>query len=74
MIISAHYAAGLVEPVEERVMILEKKLDVTDVKLDALKQEEASLAQKLEYAQGSRFEVVQVLEALQSELDALYYC
>jgi len=65
---------GLVEPVEEKVEILEKKLDAMDVKLDAVKQEEVSLRQKLEYAQGSRFEVVQVLEALQSELEALYYC
>ena len=63
---------GMLEPVEDKVKSLEKKLDLMDVKLDVLKQEEARLAQELKHAQNSHFGAVQVLEALQSELDVLY--
>ncbi len=78
MIISAHDGAedhrGLVERVEDTVKSKEKKLDLVDGKLYALKHEEARLAQELKCAQDSHFGIVQVLEELQSEQDVLHYC
>ena len=49
---------GLIESVEKKVKSLEKKMDVIDSQLRALKEEEKSLAQDLEYALGSHFVVV----------------
>jgi len=60
------------KPVEEKVKFLEDEMKLINGKLCALKEEEKSLAQELEYAQESHFGVVQVIEALQSELDG--YC
>jgi len=60
------------EPVEEKVNCLENEMKVIDGQLGALKEEEKSLSQDLEFAQESHFGVVQVIEALQYELDE--YC
>ena len=49
-------------------------MDVIDRELGALNEDEKSIGHDLEDAQGSHFGVIQVLEALQSELDGLYYC
>jgi len=61
----------LMQSSEEEVECLEDEMKVIDGELGALKEEEKSLDQNLENSRGSHFEVVQVLEALQSELDGL---
>ena len=58
-------------PVEEKITKLEEEMNTTDVELGTLKDEEKSLAQDLTNAQESHIGVVQVLEALQLELDGL---
>ena len=65
---------ALTEPVDEKVKSLQEKMDVIDGQLEVLKGEEDSLAQDLDYAYDSHLGAVQVIEALQSELDGLYYC
>ena len=60
------------EPVEDKVNCLETEMKVIDGQLGALKEEEKCLDQDIEYAQESHFGVVQVIEALQSELDGYY--
>ena len=66
--------SALTEPVDEKVKTLQKKMDGIDSQLEVLKGEEDSLAQDLDYAYDSHLGIVQVIEALQSELDGLYYC
>jgi len=61
----------LMKPLEEKVKYLEGGMDVLDIELKALKEEEKSLAQDVEEAQSSHFAIVQVLNALQFELDGL---
>ena len=46
------------KPVEEKVEFLEDEMKLIDGQLNALKEEEKSLAQDLEYALGSHFVVV----------------
>jgi len=58
--------------VEEKVKFVDDEMKLMDGQLNALKEEEKSLAQDLEYALESHFGVVQVLEALQSELDGYF--
>ena len=57
------------EPVEEQVNCLEDEMKVIDGQLNALIVEEKRLAQDLECAKDSHLGVVQVIEALQYELD-----
>ena len=61
------------KPVGEKVNGLEDEINLIDSQLNSLKEEEKSLAQELEYAQESHFGVVQVIEALQSELNGLLF-
>lgn len=63
--------SGIMKPVEEKIKSLEKKMNVIESELMALKGEEKSLVQDLEDAQGSHVGIVQVLKALQSELNGL---
>jgi len=58
-----------IKPVKGKVNCLEDEMKLINGKLNALKEEEKSLAQDFKYAQESQFGVVQVIEALQSELD-----
>jgi len=57
-----------------RRLVIEYDLRLEQCSLLVLKGEEDSLAQDLDYAYDSHLGVVQVIEALQSELDGLYYC
>jgi len=66
-----HHSGLLLDQMEEKVKSLKFEMDVIDRELGALKEEEKSFSHDLEDAQGSHFGVVQVLEALQSELDGL---
>jgi len=61
----------LMKPLEGEVVYLEGAMDVLDIEFKALKEEEKSLAQDVEEAQSSHFGIVQVLNALQFELDGL---
>jgi len=61
----------LMKPLEEKVKYFEGAMDVLDIEIGALKEEEKSLAQDVEEAQSSHFGIVQVLDALQFELDGL---
>jgi len=63
--------SGVIEPAEEKIKKLEEEMNTIDTELGTLKDEEKSLAQDLINAQGSHIGVVQVLEALQLELDGL---
>jgi len=57
------------EPVGEKVNCSEDDINLIDGQLNSLKEEEKNLAEDVEYAQESHFGVVQVIEALQNELD-----
>ena len=61
----------LMKPLEEKVKYLEGAIDVLNTEIGALKEEEKSLAQDVEVAESSHFGTVQVLGALQLELDGL---
>jgi len=61
----------LKQSLEEEIKCLEDEIKLTDVELQALKEEGKSLDQNLEDARSSHFGVVQVLLAMQSELDGL---
>jgi len=63
------YGGIFTEPVDEKVNCLETEMKVLYGQLGALKEEEKSLAKDLGYAQESHSGVVQVIEALQNELD-----
>ncbi len=63
--------SGIMEPVEEKIKSFEKKMNVIESELMALKEEEKSVVIDLEDAQTSHIGVVQVLKALQSELNEL---
>lgn len=49
---------GFLEPFEEKIKSLKKKIDVIDRELNALKEEEKSLDEDLENALGSHFVVI----------------
>jgi len=59
----------LMKPLEGKAKYLEGAMDVLDIEIGALKEEEKSLAQDVEEAQSSHFGIVQVLNALQFELN-----
>jgi len=61
----------LMKPLEEKVKYLEGAIDVLNIEIRALKEEEKSLVQDVEVAESSHFGTVQVLGALQFELNGL---
>ena len=61
----------LKQSLEEEIKCLEDQIKLTDVELQALTEEGKSLDINLEDAFSSHFGVVQVLQAMQSELDGL---
>ncbi len=64
---------GLMETVERKVGSLKKKMDAVDGQLISLKGEKKNLDCDLEWSRASYFGVVQVIEALDSELDGLFH-
>ena len=64
---------GLMETVERKVGSLKKKMDAVDGQLISLKGEKKSLDYDLEWSRASHFGVVQVIEALDLELDGLFH-
>ncbi len=74
--ISAHDAGEdhrtFTQSMVEQVRMLENDMDELDRQLDALNEEEKSLAEELEFAQGSHLGVVEVIDALYSELNGRY--
>lgn len=63
--------SGIMKPMEEKIKSFEKKMNVIESELMALKEEERNIVIDLEDAQASHIGVVQVLKALQSELNEL---
>ena len=61
----------IMRPLEGKVKSLEEEMKLIDGELGALKEEEKSLDEDVEEAKGSHFGILEVLDALQFELDGL---